>query len=511
MDLSPRALIASGAVLLALAGTGLAATASTALAATSPGPTATATCPMGQTATHLVTAPVPALATRNAPAVRASGVMSTRPDGAIDRFVCLSPAPAPLPAPVVAPEHVVGGPRLATAGVVTDRPAGVPAPPDTAHASYLVADFDTGAVLAAKNPHARFYPASTLKALTALVVIPALPEDQVVIGADEDTRAEGTRVGMTVGGSYTVGDLLNGLILISGNDTAYALGRAYGGRPKLIAAMNSTARELGAWDTTAVDPSGLDAPGQHSSAYDLALIGRAVMGLAGYRSRAVLPATSFPGGLVPASAPAVRTGSATKPSAELVPGPAFQIDNHNQLLGVYPGVLGVKNGHTTLARNTYIGLVRVGGRTLLVTTMGSPEPQAPSTAALLDWAFAYAGRLRPVGSLVAPGTAAQPPELAAESGTRMTSSTGPVTTTAISTAASTGEPSGVESAAAAAALSGASTVVAQWPLLAAASTWWGSLPDLARWLTEALGLGGVAAAGWWVTRRARRRRGAFQR
>jgi len=91
--------------------------------------------------------------------------------------------------------------------------------------------------------------------------------------------------------------------------------------------------------------------------------------------------------------------------------PAFEIQNHNQLLENYPGTIGVKNGYTTGARNTFIGAVTRGGRTLLITQMGATlTPSWQRQAALLDWAFANAGQLRPVGTLVAPG-AAQPPEL----------------------------------------------------------------------------------------------------
>src|SRR4029078_5957507 len=87
-----------------------------------------------------------------------------------------------------------------------------------------------------------------------------------------------------------------GIVLMSRNDTAYALADAYGGRDKTIAAMNAKAAQLGAWDTVAVDPSRLGAPGQHSSAYDLALLGRAVMQLPAYRQVAATKTYTFPGG-----------------------------------------------------------------------------------------------------------------------------------------------------------------------------------------------------------------------
>jgi serine-type D-Ala-D-Ala carboxypeptidase (penicillin-binding protein 5/6) len=309
--------------------------------------------------------------------------------------VCVVAPPTPLPAPLVAPEHTVGGRRLAASGVIVDKPGAVPEPPDGTDASYVIADLETGQVLAAKNPHAWLLPASTIKTLTSLVVMPVVPATMKVVATDDEVNADGTRVGMLSGATYTVDDLFHGLVLMSGNDTAYALADAYGGRDKTVAAMNAQAGRLGAWDTVAVDPAGLDAPGQHSSAYDLALLGRAVMQLPAYRKLAATRAYTFPGGTD-------RTGKAF---------PAFEIQNHNQLLQNYPGTIGVKNGYTTGARNTFIGATTRNGRTLLVTQMGSTAaPSWMRQAALLDWAFTYAEQLRPVGTLVGPGSA-QPPEL----------------------------------------------------------------------------------------------------
>jgi D-alanyl-D-alanine carboxypeptidase (penicillin-binding protein 5/6) len=361
------------AAVAAVAGLGIVAVAPLAAGATRDTTPAPLSCPSGQTATS-ATQPAPTSTAEN---------------------VCVVAPPTPLPAPQVAPADTVGGPRLATSGVVVDKPDAVPAPPEGAEVSYLIADMDSGQVLAAKNPHAWLLPASTLKTLTSLVVMPTVPASTQLVATDDEVNADGTRVGMVSGATYSVDDLFHGLVLMSGNDTAYALADAYGGRDKTIAAMNAKAAQLGAWDTVAVDPSGLDAPGQHSSAYDLALLGRAVMQLPAYREVAATRTYTFPGGTD-------RNGKASA---------AFEIQNHNQLLENYPGTIGIKNGYTTGARNTFVGAVTRGGRTLLITQMGSlMTPSWQRQAALLDWAFANAAQLRPVGSLVAPG-AAQPPEL----------------------------------------------------------------------------------------------------
>jgi D-alanyl-D-alanine carboxypeptidase (penicillin-binding protein 5/6) len=307
---------------------------------------------------------------------------------------------------------------------VVDRPDSVPAPPDGYESSYLIADLDTGQVLAAKNPHAWLLPASTLKTLTSLVVLPAVPSTTKLVATDDEVNADGTRVGMVSGATYTVDDLFHGLVLMSGNDTAYALADAYGGRDKTVAAMNAKAAQLGAWDTIAVDPSGLDAPGQRSSAYDLALLGRAVMQLPAYRQLAATMTYPFPGGTD-------RNGKVFPP---------FEIQNHNQLLQNYPGTIGVKNGYTTGARNTFIGAATRNGRTLLLTEMGGTlTPSWQRQAALLDWAFANVERLRPVGALVAPG-AAQPPELGGMAAPTTAVTPVPSATTPLAPAAAADEP-----------------------------------------------------------------------
>lgn len=340
-----------------------------AVATVDPVPTPTA-CPSGQTA--------------------APGTPGTTAPGG--KPACAIAPPTPIPGPAVAPEHVVGGPALAATGVITA--AGVPAPPEVSDVSYVVADLTTGTILAAKSPHALLLPASTLKTLTSLVTLPALDPAQKVVATDAEVAAEGTRVGLVTGGTYTVDDLFHGLVLISGNDTAYAIADAYGGRAKTVAAMNAKAAALGAWDTVAVDPSGLDTDGQRSSAYDLALIGRAVMQLPAYQKIAVTPTYTFPG--------------ATDAAGTVHP--AFQIQNHNALLENYPGAVGVKNGYTTGARQTFIGAATRGGHTLLITQMGGTDvPSWKRAAALLDWGFAHLDA-KPVGTLVAPG-APQPPEL----------------------------------------------------------------------------------------------------
>jgi serine-type D-Ala-D-Ala carboxypeptidase (penicillin-binding protein 5/6) len=302
----------------------------------------------------------------------------------------------PVPRATVDPRLSVGGERLASMGVVADLPAGVPAPPALKDVSWVLADLDSGEVIAAKAAHARLLPASTLKTLTALTLIPRVDADRAYAATAEDANADGTRVGILPGHTYTGRQLFGALLMSSGNDAAYALARAGGGMEQTLAAMNEQARQLGAHDTVAKDPSGLDAPGQTSSAYDLALIGRAAMQLPEFRTYVSTKQMAFPG----RRAKNGKRGS-------------YVISNHNRLLYNYDGTIGIKNGYTNAAKRTFISAVSRGGKTYLLTEMHGLDPSWRPQAAMYDWAFRYGGRARPVGELVEPGTVTEPPALPA--------------------------------------------------------------------------------------------------
>lgn len=306
--------------------------------------------------------------------------------------MCRTVPPTPFLAPTFDPATVVGGPELAASGVVTDLGKGAVAPPDVYDVSYVIADLDSGEILAAKAPHAWLRPASTLKTLTALTLLPRLDPRRKVTATVDAQAAAGTRVGILAGNAYPVGDLINAMLMISANDAVYALADAAGGYDRTVAMMNAKAKQIGAFDTITVDPSGLDEGNQCSSAYDLALIGRAAMKLPVFRQTVVKRTATFPGG--------------TDPAKKVWP--AFPIYNINPLLTHYPGATGVKPGRTDRAQHTFIGAATRGGRSLIVTQMGSVTGAWEPTAALLDWGFANAGRVTPVGRLVDPGIAVAP-------------------------------------------------------------------------------------------------------
>ena len=134
---------------------------------------------------------------------------------------------------------------------------------------------ESGDVLAAKNAHAKLRPASTLKTLTAITLLPRLNLHDTYRVRWEDAHVTGSAVGIVPGSRYTIDQLFYGLMLPSGNDAARALASANGGLPVTVRQMNAKAAVARRQVTrSAVNPTGLDAPGQHTSAFDLAIFAR---------------------------------------------------------------------------------------------------------------------------------------------------------------------------------------------------------------------------------------------
>ncbi|WP_274912246.1 D-alanyl-D-alanine carboxypeptidase family protein [Streptomyces sp. WZ-12] len=254
--------------------------------------------------------------------------------------------------------------------------------------AWMVADADTGRVLASKNSHRKLAPASTLKTLFAVTVLPKFSANRVrqVSAADLSGLGAGSSVvGVHQGSSYTVADLWRGVFLRSGNDAVHVLAAMNGGWSTTAREMQQTANRLGARDTTVKSPDGYDAPGQVSSAFDLTVFARAGLAneeFARYCStvRAKFPATG---------------------------GAAVQIENTNRLLAGshgmarYPGIIGVKNGYTSKAGNTLIAAARRNGHTLIATVL-NPQSGAlngvyKEASTLLDWGFNRVTHAEPVG------------------------------------------------------------------------------------------------------------------
>ena len=169
--------------------------------------------------------------------------------------------------------------------------------------------------------------------------------------------------------------------MVSANDAAQTLASAAGGHEATAELMNAEAERLRAADTHVVNSSGLDAEGQVSSAYDLALVARAAMRLPDFRSYVAVRRSFIP-----------APGGAT-----------IEIDTHDKLLTNYPGAIGIKNGFTEAARASFVGAATRDGHTLVVTLLKADPAVWKDAAALLDWGFAAVpSSPRPVGVLVDP-------------------------------------------------------------------------------------------------------------
>ncbi len=346
---------------------------------------------------HVLAAAAASIALAPTPTPQPPATPAARPSSGPCPIASGVPTAHPVPT-ATPPTHdptrlVIGGEALGTPGLTL--PAGAPPPPSNLSATaWLVADLDSGAVLGGCGPHEYRAPASVQKLLLAATLLPKLDPAQVVevVPADLDFERGSSAVGLLVGGKYSIETLWLGLLLNSGNDAATVLARVGGGPAGVagtIDAMNALAREIGAYDTHAVTPSGLDGPGQYTSAYDLALIARACFAREDFRRYATTERAQ-----IPAQPPLDPRG--------------FQIQNENRLLSRYPGALGGKTGYTEQARHTYVGAAERGGRRLVVTLLGAeaqPVRGWQQGAALLDWGFTLPPDAS-VGRLVEPGEAA---------------------------------------------------------------------------------------------------------
>ncbi|MCH9728862.1 MAG: serine hydrolase [Actinomycetia bacterium] len=242
-------------------------------------------------------------------------------------------------------------------------PAEAQALPDGPAKAWLLADLDTGQVLASRDPYGTYAPASTIKVLLAMTVLDHLRPDSFARANASHTEVECSCAGLKPGQAYTTRQLLEAILMVSGNDAANMLADMLGGQQVALAAMNRKAALVGARSTKASSPSGLDGPGWESvsTPHDLAVILRAAL-------------------KYPLIAHIMR-----QPTAQF---PGKTITNQNELLTRYPGNLAGKTGYTNLARKTYLGAAQRGNRRLVVVQMYGSGDLYGQAIKLLDWGFA---------------------------------------------------------------------------------------------------------------------------
>lgn len=295
-------------------------------------------------------------------------------------FAIVAIVPAWLAGASPALAETIGGEQLAATNRTVNLLAGASPLPEVWAETWLIADAETGEVLAHKGAHVKRAPASTLKMLTALAVMPRTSLDQEYVVTRRATDTYGSKVGLKVGRAYTMDQLWRAVFLPSANDAAIAVAEANGGVRTTVAQMNDIARSIGALDTVAKNTSGLDAPGQVSSAYDLALFARAGLEREDFARYA-------------------RTARAKFPDSR-GRGQHTIYTTNRMLLHGWRGAIGVKTGFTSAAGRTFVGAAERKGRTLIVALMGVKESSEGAATKLLGWGFKNADRVEPVGVLV---------------------------------------------------------------------------------------------------------------
>jgi serine-type D-Ala-D-Ala carboxypeptidase (penicillin-binding protein 5/6) len=249
------------------------------------------------------------------------------------------------------------------------------APPQVTGRAYVVENGSTGEVLLAHDGRERVPIASITKLMTVLLTLEHARPDEVVTVAPEAAEVGESSANLRAGEQLTVRELLEAALIQSANDAADALAYYVGGgnEQRFVAMMNAKARRLGLRDTHFVRPDGLDAPGHVSSAHDVTLLARILM----HR---------------PLVRQIVRQRTATISGGRT-------LHTWNDLLSSYPGIFGVKTGHTSAAGWSEIAAARRRGVTVYATLLGSPARSTRNAdlVELLDWGFS---RYRPAAMVV---------------------------------------------------------------------------------------------------------------
>jgi D-alanyl-D-alanine carboxypeptidase (penicillin-binding protein 5/6) len=212
--------------------------------------------------------------------------------------------------------------------------------------AFVIMDAKTGKILLSLNPHEFWPPASTLKVMTAMMVREHLKLDDRVRVSRYAASAPPSKIGLKSGESYTVRDLLYGLLLKSGNDAARALAEGVSGSESAFAQqMTREVRQWGAYRTSCATANGLPADNQYSTAEDLALMFRRAM-------------------QDPELAKIMESKYYTFPGNK-------ELRNHNRFLFTTPLAVAGKTGYTRAAKHTYVGMFKNGDHEIIVAVMGS--------------------------------------------------------------------------------------------------------------------------------------------
>ncbi|WP_161486047.1 D-alanyl-D-alanine carboxypeptidase family protein [Desulfotomaculum copahuensis] len=271
--------------------------------------------------------------------------------------------------------------------------------------SAIMIDAQNGQVLYAKNPDAHMFPASTTKILTAVIALErGKLSDQVTVPREAVT-AGGSAIGLQEGERLTLKDLLYAMLLSSANDAAVTIADHIAGSvPGFAALMNEKARQIGARESHFVNPDGMPDPQHFTTARDLAVITRYAMQNAEFRK------------IVDTSHRNISRADADRSKGP----PQEYLWNHNKLLHLYDGTIGVKPGYTVEAGQCLAAAAQRNGRELITVVLDSQGAAIYSdTEALFNYGFSsfqlkqLAGRGQRITSLSVPYGAGPAPVLTA--------------------------------------------------------------------------------------------------
>jgi serine-type D-Ala-D-Ala carboxypeptidase (penicillin-binding protein 5/6) len=242
---------------------------------------------------------------------------------------------------------------------ITETPA-----PYLSASSYIVVDVPSKAVIIMKNPDLKLRPASTTKMMTALVAADYYGMEDVIYIAE--VEATGQVMGLYDEEQIMAKGLFYGALVYSGNDAAFALSDNYeGGREKFIEAMNQKVSDLKLEDTHFTNPAGLDLGQHYSTVHDLALIGTEL--IANPQLKEIVGTKEI---------------TVTDINGEII----HELQSTNQLLGVVPGVIGIKTGWTENAGECLVTYVEREGKQIILVLLGSYD-RFGETSNLIDWVF----------------------------------------------------------------------------------------------------------------------------
>ena len=252
------------------------------------------------------------------------------------------------------------------------QPTQSPLAEEVSAVSAVVIDADSGLVLWEKNCKRKMPMASTTKIMTAWLALQREDLDDRFTVNSRAIAVEGSSMGLCEGDEVSLRDLAVGMLTVSGNDAANAAAvRISGSVSAFVKQMNLTAASLGLNDTSFVTPSGLDAAGHYSTAYDMAVL-----------ASCALENEAF-----------AQICSATSSFATYGNPPYLRsLMNGTRLLRSYEGAVGVKTGYTTKAGRCLVSAARRNGIGLICVTLNAPDDWNDHTK-LLDYGFSVMQRV----------------------------------------------------------------------------------------------------------------------